>query len=483
LSVVRAAYTAFILALALAGCATPGKRAVPPAQETAAGTLQVSRSLAGAQAGEWPQERWWTGFDDPQLDGLIDEALEANPTLAIAAARIRRAQALVDAAVARAGYDLTGEFDATHQRFTETGIYPPPLAGSTQTTAQMTVNFSYELDYAHRNDAAIAAAHAEAFAAGADAYAARLTLASGLARAYFQLQHLFALRAVDERELDQREQLVTLTRRRVAAGLDSQAPLARAESLPPALRARLAQLDGAIALARNQIAALAGKGPDRGLALHPASPHDTDAGVPAALPLDLLGRRPDLAAARWRVVAAARSVDVAHKQFMPNVNLVAFAGLSSLGLNRLLETGSTIAGVGPAVRLPLFSAGGLRAQLRGREADYDLAVEQYNGLLLDAVRQVADQVQTRRAIQNEDRERQTALAAVQRAYDLTLERYRAGVANLLSVLDAQGALFAEQRAESDLRARALQTDVALYRALGGGYHDRGPTQTEQRSKK
>ena len=474
---------AMILALLLAACASQGERVVPPARETAAGTLEASRSLVGAPAGEWPGERWWTAFADPQLDALIDEALSANPTLALAAARIRRAQALVDAAVASAGYDLTGALDVTRQRFTRTGIYPPPIAGSTRTTAQLAVNFGYELDFAHRNDAAIAAAHAQAFAAGADAYAARLALVSSVARAYFQLQSLFALREVDRQELAQREQLVTLTRRRVVGGLDNEAQLARAQALPPVLRAQIAKLDGAIALARNQIAALAGKGPDRGLALEPAAPRDAEAGVPGTLPLDLLGRRPDLAAARWRVAAAARSVDVAQARFMPNVNLVAFAGLSSLGLDRLLEARSTIAGVGPAVRLPLFSAGGLRANLRGREAEYDLAVEQYNALLIDAVREVADQVQTRRALENEGRELKTALAAVQRAYDLALARYRAGVSNLLSVLDAQGALFTEQRAAADLRARTLQAGVALYRALGGGYQDRGPDKTDHRSEK
>jgi NodT family efflux transporter outer membrane factor (OMF) lipoprotein len=474
---------ATLLVVFLAACATPGKRVVPPAQENEAGALEASRSLAGAPTGEWPAGRWWAAFEDPQLDALLDEALAASPTLAIAAARIRRAQALVEAAVARGGYDLTGALDVTRQRFTETGIYPPPIAGSTRTTAQLTVNFSYELDYAHRNDAAIAAAHAEAFAAGADAYAARLALVSGVARAYFQLQGLFALREVDRSELAQREQLVALTRRRVAAGLDTEAQLARAEAAPPVLRAQIAKLEGAIVLARNQIAALAGEGPDRGLALEPADARDSGPGVPEALPLDLLGRRPDLAAARWRAEAAARGVDVAKAQFMPNVDLVAFAGLSSLGLEKLLQARSTIVGAGPAVRLPLFSAGGLQASLRGREAEYDLAVEQYNALLVDAVREVADQVQTRRALDNEGRELKTALAAVQRAYDLALERYRAGLADLLSVLDAQGALFTEQRAAADLKARALQADVALYRALGGGYQDRGPTDTEQRSVK
>jgi NodT family efflux transporter outer membrane factor (OMF) lipoprotein len=474
---------ATILTLLLAACASQGERAVPPARETAAGALDASRTLAGAPAGQWPAERWWTAFADRQLDALVDEALAANPTLAIAAARIRQAQALVDAAVANAGPGTTGGLDVTRQRFTATGIFPPPLGGSTQTTARLAIDFSYEIDYAHRNDAAIAAAHAQAFAAGADAYAARLALASSVARAYFQLQHLFALRKVAEDELAQREQLVTLTRQRAAGGIDTEAQLARAQALPPALRAQIAQLDGAIALARNQLGALAGKGPDRGLALEAAAPRETAGGVPATLPLDLLGRRPDLAAARWRAAAAARRIDVAEAQFMPNVNLVAFAGFSTLGLSQLLESDSTIAVIGPAIRVPLFSAGALRAGLRGSEADYDLAVEQYNAALIDAVREVADQVQTLRALQNEGRELAVALAAVQRAYDLALARYRAGLADFLSVLEAQGALFGEQRAAADQRARVLQADVALYRALGGGYRDRGPITTEHRSMK
>ena len=125
----------------------------------------------------------------------------------------------------------------------------------------------------------------------------------------------------------------------------------------------------------------------------------------------------------------------------------------------------------------------LRAGLRGREAEYDLAVEQYNALLVDAVREVADQVQARRAIENEGRELEVALTAVRRAYDLALVRYKAGLSDLLSVLDAQAALFTEQRAEADLRSRALQVDVALYRALGGGYQDRADNgNTDHRSK-
>jgi NodT family efflux transporter outer membrane factor (OMF) lipoprotein len=336
------------------------------------------------------------------------------------------------------------------------------------------MDFSYELDYANRNDAAIAAARAAEAAAGADAQAARLALSSAVARSYFQLQALFAQRAITGREREQADRRLLLVRQRVSAGLETEAELSRVGAVPPGLRASVAQLDAAIALARNQLAALAGKGPDRGLSIVQSSagaPTKGAPGLPPALPLDLLGRRPDLAAARWRVEAAAGEIEVAKKRFLPNVNLIAFAGIASLGLDRLLAAGSGIGGVGPAVRLPLFSAGGLQAGLRGREADYDLAVERYNELLLDAVREVADQVQTRRVLESERAERRLAYAANEQARRVAVERFDAGIANYLEVLDAEVPLYALQRMESDLSARALLAEVGLYRALGGGYED------------
>jgi NodT family efflux transporter outer membrane factor (OMF) lipoprotein len=459
----------------LAGCVTPVERAVPPAQALDMRALAATRVLAGEPASPWPQSRWWAGFSDDQLDALVDEALAGHPTLRVAQARLAQAGALVDAAVAAASPGITGGFDLTRQRFSVSGTVPPPVAGTVRTTTRLSVDLGFELDYANRNDAAIAAARAAESAAGADAQAARLALASAVARTYFQLQAAFALRAITDRELGQSDRRVALVRQRVGAGLDTEAELGRAEAVPPGLRATLAQIDAAIALARNQLAALAGKGPDRGLAIAPAggvvSYPAQVAGLPADLPADLLGRRPDLAAARWRVEAAGGEVEVARKRFLPNVNLMAFAGIASLGLDRLFAAGSAIGGVGPAVRLPLFSAGNLQAGLRGREAEYDLAVERYNELLLDAVREVADQVQARRALEIERGERRLALAATDRARRLALQRYEAGIASYLEVLDAEAPLFALQRLDADLGARALLAEVGLYRALGGGYED------------
>jgi NodT family efflux transporter outer membrane factor (OMF) lipoprotein len=457
----------------LAGCVTPVERDVPAARAIEPSSIESQQTFAGPAAGEWPRTRWWSVFGDAQLDRLIDESLEGSPSLRIARARVAQASALVDAAVAFASPGATGGLDVTRQHFSLSGTVPPPVAGTTRTTARLALDLSYELDYAGKNATAIAAAQAGEAAAGADADAARIALSSAVARAYFQLQSLFAMRAIAERELGQAEKRVELTRQRFGAGLDTEAALNSAQSVSPGIRANIAQLDSAVALARNQLAALAGKGPDRGLSIVAAQGSTQEAlpAIPGNLPIDLLGRRPDLVAARWRAEAASREIEVARLRFLPNVNLLAFVGVASLGLDRLFAAGSDIVGAGPAIRLPLFAAGNLQAGLRGRQADYDLAVERYNELLLDAVREVADQVQTRRLLETERGERGRALAATDRAHRLTLDRYRAGLANYLDVLDAEAPLFGLERAETDLRARALQAEVSLYRALGGGYED------------
>lgn len=471
--------SAFAQAALLAGCVTPIERTSLPAQVAGPGSVESARVLSGVTAGQWPQAKWWTAFGDAQLDALVDESLTDHPTLRVARARLAQAGALVDAAIASASPGVTGGFDLTRQHFSVSGTVPPPVAGTTRTLDRLAIDFGYELDYANRNAAAIAAARAAEAAVGADAYVARLTLSSAVARGYFQLQGLFGLRAITRRELGQAMRRVDLVRQRVSAGLETEAELSRADAVPPGLRASVAQFDASIALARNQLAALAGKGPDRGLSIGPAAVRGGSSGgssahlpsLPPNLPLDLLGRRPDLVAARWRVESATGEIEVARLRFLPNVNLIAFAGIASLGLDRLLAAGSGIAGAGPAVRLPLFSAGALQAGLRGREADYDLAVERYNELVLDAVREVADQVQARRSIEAERSERRLAYAATDRAHRIALDRYRAGIASYLEVLDAEAPLFALQRTQTDLSARALLAEVGLYRALGGGYED------------
>jgi NodT family efflux transporter outer membrane factor (OMF) lipoprotein len=265
---------------------------------------------------------------------------------------------------------------------------------------------------------------------------------------------------------------VRLTSQRFAAGLDTRVEVRQAEAALATVRTELAQYDDSIAIARHQIAALVGAGPDRGdTVVARQAARMPDSALPSAIPLDLVSRRPEIAASRWRVEAAGRDIAVAQAMFYPNVNLVAFVGLNSIGLSSLLTAGSAIAGVGPAVHLPIFEGGRLNANLNERQADRDLAITTYNQSLIDAVHEVADALSSIRQLSRITYEQARARAATIDAYNLAVVRYKAGLGNYLTVLTAQTQELVQDRLDADLKARAFELDVSLARALGGGYAD------------
>lgn len=458
-------------ALAAAGCASPAgltthATLTDPARLEAQRTLEAARFAPAS----WPGTDWWKALGDPQLDALIGEALEGSPSIRLAQARVERARSLAVAAGAPRAPQVNGSLDATRQRISENYIFPPPLAGSWQWQNQASLNFSYEFDFWGRNAALYEAALGEARAAEADGYAARLVLSSAIARAYVQLARDFDQLDLAHETLAEREHVLELVRRRVDAGMDSRLELKQAEAELPAARERIIQLEESIALGRNQIAALAGEGPDRGLAIaRPKMAAPVEALLPSAVPADLIGRRPDVIASRWRVEAAARGAAAARAQFYPNIDLAAFVGLQSLNWSKFLDAGSTIAGIGPAVNLPIFDGGARRGNLGARNADYDAAVEQYNQTLADALRDIADQLAAFRSVEQQQPQVRAGLAAAREAYELSLTRYQAGLANYLSVLTAETQVIAQRSLAVDLRAHELDASVRLAQALGGGY--------------
>jgi NodT family efflux transporter outer membrane factor (OMF) lipoprotein len=255
----------------------------------------------------------------------------------------------------------------------------------------------------------------------------------------------------------------------VGAGLDTNLELRQSEGALPDARQQLEALQEQAQVTRNALAALVGRADVPAVGSLPELRSLSTSTTVPALPSDLLARRPDIAAARWRVEAAGQDAESAKAQFYPSVNLVAFAGLSSIGLDKLLDLGSTQWGMGPAVRLPIFDAGRLRANLRGRTADLDAAVESYNGAVLEAIRETADAVAALQSIARQQAEQRQAETAAEGAYDIAVQRYRAGLGTYLNVLAAENAVLNQRRLGVDLAARALDARVALYRALGGGY--------------
>ncbi len=464
LTLATMAATLVSVAVLLAGCASPGPQPTPLARTTPAALGLAAEATAPAV-----DAQWWRSLGDPQLDALIERALAGQPSLQTAVARLQRAEAGVLTAGAAFGPQAGLGVDVTRQRYPEHSLYPPPIAGNQRTSATVQANGSIELDFFGRHQAALEAALGQQRAAQSDLAAARLVLAGRVAQAYVALSRLFDQREVAQRALAQREAMLALTRQRVQGGFDTQVELRQAESAVPEARQQIEALDEQIALARHQLAALSGQAPGALATLAPKLGPLQQQPLPQVLGADLLGRRPDVTAARWRVEAATQDVASARAQFYPDINLVGFVGLSSLGLDNLFELGSRNLGIGPALRLPIFDGGRLRAQLKGRNADLDASIAAYNGAVLDALREVADASASAQSVQRQQEQQSQAQAAAESAYEFAQQRYRAGLGTYLTVLSAESSVLAQRRLAVDLKARALDSRIALMRSLGGGW--------------
>jgi NodT family efflux transporter outer membrane factor (OMF) lipoprotein len=307
---------------------------------------------------------------------------------------------------------------------------------------RMTLDFSWELDFWGRNRAALAAATFERHAVAVDAAQARLMLSTSAASAYVELARLHAARDTAA-AVEVRSKTTGLFHQCYADGLETPGSVRQADSRMAGAQGELLAAGEQIALLRNRIAALLGAGPDRGLAIvRPTITLDRAPGLPEKLALNLLGCRPDVVAARLRAEAAAKRIDAARAEFYPNVNLSAFIGVQSLGLDKLFKSGSDIGSVGPAISLPIFNGGRLKAQVKGRRADYDKAVANYEATVTEALLEVADSAVSWRALAGQLDRCQAAVAAAREVWQIARNRYDGGLPNYLDVLTAEDALLA-----------------------------------------
>lgn len=452
----------------LSACASVpdlGPKPVPAAAES----LESSASFADA-AGAWPVEGWWQGFGDAQLDTLIAEGLAGSPDIATAAARVRAAEAMAQQAGAallpRVGVE--GSAGGTQQS-KNLGIPPAFVPDGIQDTGHVAATFSMDFDLWGKNRAALAAATSEAEAARVDEAQARLMLTTGIASAYADLAGYYRALDVATDAVRIRGASADISGKRAAAGIENQSAERQAESRAASARADVAALEEAIATTRNRLAALVGAGPDRGLSIERPALASPGIGLPPQAGIDLVGRRPDIVAARLRAEAAAKRIDVARADFYPNINLSALVGLQSLGLSNLFHKGSEYGNFGAAISLPIFDGGRLQGRYRGARAEFDTAVANYDRTLIGALRDVADIVASRAATTRQLTDRQAALKAATDAAQLAGLRYRAGLSNQLEQLVAEDSMTQLARQVSDLEARKLSLDIALIRALGGGY--------------
>lgn len=455
--------------LTLAACATIPQTPTAVMLKTPT-DYSATESLATSEAA-WPQAEWWHAYHDAQLDALVGEALRDSPTLDIAAARLRGAEAMTQFAGAALKPTVTGNAQATEER--QSYNYLMPRAAVPQgwkDYGQVSLNVGWELDLWGKNRAALAAAVSEQQAREVELAQTRLVLSSAITLNYAELVHLYSTRDTLEAALAVRTQTLDLVRQRQSQDLLTLDTVRQAEARQAAAKAELEIIDERVRLQKSAIAALAGAGPDRALAIDRPTADVTSAfGLPQNAALDLLGRRPDIVAARLRAQAAARRIDQHKAEFYPSVNLMGVTGLLSLGLDNLAKGNSSFGSVGPAVSLPIFNTDRLQGQLRGAHAEYDAAAAAYNAALLNALHEVADVVTSRKALDGEVAALQASVTAAQEAHRLVSIRYRGELTTYLDVLAAEDVLLSAKRALADANARALTLHVAMVQALGGGY--------------
>ncbi|HTU10787.1 MAG TPA: efflux transporter outer membrane subunit [Allosphingosinicella sp.] len=433
---------------------------------------QIDAPVAAPEAG-WPDAAWWENYGDAQLSALIEAALAGSPTMDEAAARVRRAEAGAQQAGARLRPELTGNASGGIAQQSTGSIDLPSgidLPHQWHDNANVSLSLSYDLDLWGRNRAALRAALSDTEAARADLAQARLTLSTGIASAYGDLARLAAVRATAEAYLRIRGETLRTMQAREGQGLENRGAVMRAEAGRAGAASDLAAIDEQIALTRNRIAALAGDGPARGATIALPQAARLDAfGLPADLGIGLVGRRPDIVAARLRAVGQGARIDSARADFYPNIRISALIGLQALGIGNLLSGGASYGSVGPAISLPIFSGGRIEGNYRGTRADYDAAVANYDRTLINALEDLADVAASQRALAIRLRESRAALSASDTAFRMIEARYRGGLATYLDLLSVEDALNTSRRGVAELEAMAFSLDVALVRALGGGF--------------
>jgi len=413
---------------------------------------------------------WWHALGDPQLDRIIADTLAGNPSLDEASARMRVAHTLIGNFKAGLLPQASAGANFTDERLSNKYIYPAPLGGSWKWMSNAEVDLSWSLDLAGRQHAILRAVKAVSASDNLQTAATRVSLSGAVAQAYLNLARAEAQARLAREFVASREASLKLIEARRAANLATEQDSAAARTLLAEARQALVRADGGRATMVHALAALAGRGPDYYATIQPASLRpDAALPVPDALPADLLGRRADLLALRKMVEASSAGKDIAKADFYPDVNLRAFIGAQALGIGSLFTGQALTGGFGPAVHLPIFSGGAISARYRAAIAGADVSIAQYNGAVVNAVKEAADalsQVETNRA---DAAQQVVIIAGLQKTVDLDRVRLSSGLGTRFDLLNSGERLLAARQAQVDLAADGALARVHLLVALGGGF--------------
>ena len=403
--------------------------------------------------------KWWEIFADPELNALADKVNVSNQSLRVAEAQYRRAQALVQSA--RAG--LFPSFAAT------TGV---TRSGSgtrgAATTYDVGVNAGWEADLWGRIRRNVESNEASAAASAADLESARLLVQSELVINYLQLRVLDTQKKLLDESAAAFAKSLQLTQNRYKAGLAGRVDVAQAEAQLKSTQAQSIDTGVQRAQLEHAIAVLLGASPAE-FALPAAVIKAAVPAIPTGLPSELLERRPDIAAAERRVVAANAQIGVAKAAFYPSLTLSGNAGFQSSNFARWLTVPSRVWSLGPDLALSIFDGGQRQALTNQAIASYDASVATYRQIVLGAFQDVEDNLAALRLLEQEAQVQNEAVIAARLSVELTLNQYKAGTVSYLTVVTVQTTLLTNERTALGLLGRRLTAAAQLVRALGGGW--------------
>lgn len=427
--------------------------------------------------------RWWENFDDPLLDRLIEQALASNLDLKSTEARVRESRAVLVMTASNLYPTLDNSWSFTRQRYSENTpfgsfpqVFPPEY-----NLFDGGFDSIWEIDLFGGIRRSVEAARAESQASVDDLRDIRITVLAEVARDYATIRSLQQRILIARAAVRDQAASLELTRARFQMGFAAELPVSQARSLLLATQTNIPELEAELAQGIHALSVLLAKEPNAlGNELWQTKPVPGSANpdaiamrIPVGLPSDLLRRRPDIRAAERRLAAATARVGVATAELFPSFSLTGIIGFQSLGPTDFLEGASRFWSVGPALTLPIFEGGRLRANLKAQNAREEQAFYAYKKTVLAALREVEDAL-TGYA---EDRRRHDLLVAdvaeYQRSENLARDRYVHGFGSYLDVLDAQRSLYAEEDQLEQSNQRVVLDLVATYKALGGGWQPSG----------
>ncbi|HTD28160.1 MAG TPA: efflux transporter outer membrane subunit [Xanthomonadaceae bacterium] len=464
--------SAGVLATLAAGCslAPPLTR---PDVPTAAAYKEIAPWTLAQPADRLPRDAWWTLYGDAQLDDLQKQLIASNPDLAAALASYDQARAFSDEAGSGLFPTLTGNAGIERNRQSNDAALRGPLVGGAPTfydTNTVGVAASYELDLWGQVRNEVASGNALAAASAADLESVRLSLLAQLADDYIQLRGFDRDSAILDDTVKAYSRALDLTRQRHDGGIAPGLDVSQAQTQLDVARSQAAQVLAQRALMEHAIAALVGESASQ-FSIAPKTDAIDLPQVPTGVPSTLLQRRPDVAAAQRRMVAANADIGVARAAFFPAITLNASGGYESDKFANLLQQPSTLWAIGPAALLTIFDAGKHRAQVAQARAAFDQASAKYRSVALAAFAQVEDNLALLAHDHDASEAQKSAVASAQRSLDFAMDRYRNGAVSYLDVVASQTAALQTRRDALDLETRQLRASVALIRALGGGWDD------------